>query len=182
MTDREAILKRIAPVTSQSTSRPDSDARAPERGVSTDLWVEFERALAPLGGTVADRSILSELGDLTVWADDDAQPYLPSTAHLAADIWSADVGLTTTTIAIAESGSLLLASGPGKFRLSSLAPPHHIAVVRRAAIVSTLENGLAQLETRNCVLITGPSRTADIEGVLVRGVHGPRDVTVIVVD
>jgi L-lactate dehydrogenase complex protein LldG len=96
------------------------------------------------------------------------------------------VGLTGAHAAIAESGSLVLASGPGRGRLASLLTPLHIAILRRDRIVRTLEDIFAQrpeLPTlgSNCVIITGPSRTADIEMTLSRGVHGPREIHVIIV-
>jgi L-lactate dehydrogenase complex protein LldG len=96
------------------------------------------------------------------------------------------VGLTGAHAAIAESGSLVLASGPGRGRLASLLTPFHIAILRRDSIVRTLEDFFAQRPEvatlgSNCVIITGPSRTADIEMTLSRGVHGPREIHVIIV-
>jgi L-lactate dehydrogenase complex protein LldG len=96
------------------------------------------------------------------------------------------VGLTGAQAAIAESGSIVLASGPGRGRLASLLTPLHIAILRRDRIVRTLEDLFAQrpeLPTlgSNCVIVTGPSRTADIEMTLSRGVHGPREIHVIIV-
>jgi L-lactate dehydrogenase complex protein LldG len=96
------------------------------------------------------------------------------------------VGLTGAHAAIAESGSIVLASGPGRGRLASLLTPFHIAILRRDRIVRTLEDLFAQrpeLPTlgSNCVIITGPSRTADIEMTLSRGVHGPREIHVVIV-
>jgi L-lactate dehydrogenase complex protein LldG len=100
---------------------------------------------------------------------------------------SASVGLTGADAALAQTGSLVLASGPGRGRLASLLPPVHVALVRRDALIGSLPELIASrpdLVTRsaNFVCITGPSRTADIEHVLARGVHGPRDVHVIFVD
>jgi L-lactate dehydrogenase complex protein LldG len=96
------------------------------------------------------------------------------------------VGLTGAHAAIAESGSLVLASGPGRGRLASLLTPFHIAILRRDRIVRNLEalfTDRPELPTlgSNCVIITGPSRTADIEMTLSRGVHGPREIHVIIV-
>jgi L-lactate dehydrogenase complex protein LldG len=96
------------------------------------------------------------------------------------------VGLTGAQAAIAESGSIVLASGPGRSRLASLLTPLHIAVLRRENIVRTLGElfekrpELAALGS-NCVIVTGPSRTADIEMTLSRGVHGPGEIHVIVI-
>jgi L-lactate dehydrogenase complex protein LldG len=100
---------------------------------------------------------------------------------------TAVIGLTGADAALAQTGSLVLASGPGRGRLASLLPPVHVALVRRESLVGSLPELIAarpELVTggANFVCITGPSRTADIEHVLARGVHGPRDVHVIFVD
>ena len=99
---------------------------------------------------------------------------------------SASVGLTGADAALAQTGSLVLASGPGRGRLASLLPPVHVALVRRDALIGSLPELIASrpdLVTRgaNFVCITGPSRTADIEQILVRGVHGPGQITVVIV-
>jgi L-lactate utilization protein LutC len=100
---------------------------------------------------------------------------------------TADVGLTGAAAGLAETGSIVVTSGPGRGRLASLLPPVHVALVRRSSIVGSLPellNARPDLITAgaNFVCITGPSRTADIEHVLARGVHGPKDVHVILVD
>ena len=83
-----------------------------------------------------------------------------------------------------ESGTLAVVSGPGRPRLASLLPPVHVAVLRAGLIHPSLPDFLAAHpriadEGSNLVLITGPSRTADIEMTLTRGVHGPAEVHVI---
>ena len=100
---------------------------------------------------------------------------------------SAVIGVTSADAALAQTGSLVLASGPGRGRLASLLPPVHVALVRRDALMGSLPELIVarpELVTRgaNFVCITGPSRTADIEHVLARGVHGPKDVHAIFVD
>lgn len=93
---------------------------------------------------------------------------------------AADVGITSTTFAIAETGSLAVASGPGTERMASLLPPVHIAIVEASQVLPDLfdlfdrlqTDGLDRLPT-NLVFITGPSKTGDIELRLTTGVHGP---------
>jgi L-lactate utilization protein LutC len=99
----------------------------------------------------------------------------------------ASVGLSGADAGLAETGSIVVTSGPGRGRLASLLPPVHVAVLRRGAIVFSLPMLIAarpELVTAgaNFVCITGPSRTADIEHVLARGVHGPKDIHVVLVD
>lgn len=96
------------------------------------------------------------------------------------------VGLTGAVAALADTGSLVVASGPGRPRLASLLPPVHIALVRRALIVGSLfdllgDGGGLVSKVSNLVVITGPSRTADIEMTLTYGVHGPAEIHAILV-
>lgn len=97
---------------------------------------------------------------------------------------TATIGITGADAALSETGSLVLMSGPGRGRLASLLPPVHIALVERARLMRSLPDLLLtrpELATAgsNLVCITGPSRTADIEHTLSRGVHGPKEVHVI---
>ena len=96
------------------------------------------------------------------------------------------VGVTGALAGLADTGSLVLVAAEGRSRMASLLPPVHIAVLARSRIYATLPAFLAAHPgvadtTSNLVLVTGPSRTADIELTLTHGVHGPRDVHVIVV-
>lgn len=97
------------------------------------------------------------------------------------------VGITGAEAALAESGTLILRSGVGRSPLTSLLPPTHIALleVRRVfpdlhAYLNSLPDAAAHIHmASNTVLISGPSRTADIEQVLTLGVHGPRELIVV---
>jgi L-lactate dehydrogenase complex protein LldG len=105
----------------------------------------------------------------------------------------ADVGLTGVDLAVAETGTLILVSGAGRPRSTSLLPPCHIAVFDRTALVESLRQVGVVLESWHrdgappatgalINFITGPSRTADIELTLTRGVHGPKEVHAIFVE
>jgi len=104
----------------------------------------------------------------------------------------AEIGLTGVDYAVADSGSLVLLSGPGKGRLVSCLPIVHVALLRPGLLVGSLDEVGVFLEATQqltppgnspsgITFITGPSRTADIELSLTRGVHGPREVHVIAV-
>ncbi len=104
-----------------------------------------------------------------------------------------DIGVTGVDYAVAESGSLVLISGAGKGRLVSCLPRLHVAILRPGQLVETLEEVGVLFEALYCqrppedppsniAFITGPSRTADIELSLTRGVHGPAEVHVIALD
>jgi L-lactate dehydrogenase complex protein LldG len=97
-----------------------------------------------------------------------------------------DFGITSADYALADTGTLVMLASPREARLVSLLPPAHIAVVPRARILTGLDELFSILprpaeQTSSMVLITGPSRTADIEQILVRGVHGPGQVIVVIV-
>ncbi|HLY19226.1 MAG TPA: lactate utilization protein [Bryobacteraceae bacterium] len=97
-----------------------------------------------------------------------------------------DVGITSADYALADTGTLVMLAGLAEARLISLLPPVHIAVVPAARVLSGLDELLTLVshpaeQTSSMVMITGPSRTADIEQILVRGVHGPGEIHVVVV-
>ena len=105
-----------------------------------------------------------------------------------AEVFLGDVGLCEAQAAIAETGSLVLDSAAERHRLTSLVPTTHVALLKRSAILADLDalfHGLARRTAglpRCLTLITGPSRTADIELELVVGVHGPRELHVLMLD
>lgn len=99
---------------------------------------------------------------------------------------AAIVGITGAHAALVDTGSIALVHGEGRARLVSLLPPVHVALVPIGCLHATLgaliaaEPGLLRASA-NVVFVTGPSRTADIEMTLTRGVHGPRIVHVVFV-
>jgi L-lactate dehydrogenase complex protein LldG len=100
---------------------------------------------------------------------------------------AADVGITSVDYALAATGTFVMLSSPSEARLVSLLPPAHIAIFPRSRILANLDELLSVLprpadQTSSMVLITGPSRTADIEQILVRGVHGPGEIYAVIVD
>jgi L-lactate dehydrogenase complex protein LldG len=93
----------------------------------------------------------------------------------------AQAGITGSLAAIAETGTLVLTSGPGRPLTASLLPDIHIAILYGEDIYLNLSQVLNLKNVREAAsvaLITGPSRTSDIEMTLTLGVHGPREVHV----
>ncbi len=85
--------------------------------------------------------------------------------------------------AIAETGTLVCSSEGGRAVQAGLLPSHHVAIVRRERIYETLNDlfsAVAAAPPTNLTLVTGPSRTADIELTLAIGVHGPERIDIIV--
>ena len=83
-------------------------------------------------------------------------------------------GITRATGGIAETGSLILTDGHTPARLAALAPWIHIAVLEESSIVRTVDEAVVAFgNDPSIIFVTGPSKTADIEGILIEGVHGP---------
>jgi L-lactate dehydrogenase complex protein LldG len=97
------------------------------------------------------------------------------------------VGITGVFLGIAETGTLMLLSGPQTPATVSLLPETHVAVVEAGRIVATMEQAWDRLRVERGALpravnfISGPSRTADIEQTVTLGAHGPYRVLIIIV-
>jgi L-lactate dehydrogenase complex protein LldG len=133
---------------------------------------------------VASRSpLLAECG---ITALPEVQSVFGSPEALRAELEIADFGITGAEYALADTGTLVMVSSPEEARMISLLPPTHIAVIRRERILTGLDELFTLLplpaeRSSAIALITGPSRTADIEMLLVRGVHGPGAIHVMVI-
>jgi L-lactate dehydrogenase complex protein LldG len=104
------------------------------------------------------------------------------------------VGITACFAAVAETGTLMLVSGPESPTRNNFLPDTHIVILRRAEVAATYEEGWARLRQakvkpdggvampRTVNFITGPSRTGDIEQRLELGAHGPRRLHVVLID
>jgi L-lactate dehydrogenase complex protein LldG len=117
----------------------------------------------------------------------------PARLRHRAEAARAGVGVTGVDFALAETGTLIVLSGVGRPRSTSLLPATHVAVFDRRRLLESLEQVGVMLEALHAEagrsmsgaminFITGPSRTADIELTLTRGVHGPKEVHAVFVD
>ena len=113
----------------------------------------------------------------------------PTPADLVALAAASDLGITTCAWAVAETGTIALYATPATGRLPSLLPTAHLALVRPSQVVKSVPDGLRLLADYMAReggppsavnLVSGPSRSADIEGDLAVGVHGPRRAGVII--
>lgn len=210
MSSREQILARL-----RSRQAPFPDVNPPktyqpmtplaeDEAVLLSRFVSEAQALSavihqPSSEAQAIQLILDILGtDKTVLAWEWPSIPLPGLAKAleAADISvatsrdpSVRVGISGAGAALAATGSLVLSSGKGQFRTTSLLPPVHIAVIARRQIVPNLEAwirdqrvaGLAAFQqASNTVIISGPSRTADIAMELFLGMHGPGEMHIMI--
>jgi L-lactate dehydrogenase complex protein LldG len=181
-----------------------------------ELVARFTEAVEAVSGVVHTGGVAAALdeivashgpGRLIAW-DDDQLPadgaiqtlaeagcetvsgFVPTDAagrrYHQADYIDVRYGLTATEAAFAESGSIVVRSGPGRPRMASLVPLIHIALLPADRIFRSQMHWLTQPESdlagaANVVYITGPSRTADIEQQINLGVHGPRELHIVLV-
>jgi L-lactate dehydrogenase complex protein LldG len=207
MSAREAILARVRAAArtgrvpyQRSASNQWSAKASAER--TEDLLARFCRELAALGvdchveatpDAVRARAAELSRGAAVFSWDPDRLPYdagvLVSEAAIGRDVRerqaAAALGVTGCHAAIAETGSLVVLSGPGTPRAASLLPPVHLCLVRRVDLFATMGEFFREragdiASSSCCTFITGPSRTADIELTLTLGVHGPGRVMVVV--
>ncbi len=121
------------------------------------------------------------LGEGYVFIEPDGQGLEP--------YYDTDAGISDVHAALAETGTLICCSGRSHPRGTSLVPPYHLALVRRSDILPDMIDYWARLKgipgrdlPSSQAFITGPSKTADIEGILITGVHGPGRVDIVLID
>ena len=110
-------------------------------------------------------------------------------ASLRSDAFRVDAGITGVDYAVAETGTVVINPRAGVPRLMSLAPPRHIAIVESHQVLPSLDELFSVARSQHVAgghrgminLISGPSRTADIEGQIVNGIHGPLHAHLIIV-
>jgi L-lactate utilization protein LutC len=188
VTSRDQIFARIR----DAVGRVEGDACPAPPAVrlapvpEMDRVRRFSDALTALGGTVIEVADAQE-AQRKVQSILDGKTFVTSTNPFSREACAAaEIGVTSAEYALADTGSLVYLSESGEARLLSLLPPRHIAIIERDRILSSLDELLSLVPhpaalSSAMVIITGPSRTADIEMRLVRGVHGPGEVTVVVV-
>jgi len=192
--DRETILARVrralAPLP-QRAARPDWEAELvvmrQARG-PVDAWSLFAERLRGVNGTpltaVTELVALLEKGgwrhgycDPVLWPQ--FAPSFPATivVETVFDRTRVDdyqFGITRAVGAIAETGTVILTDASTSRRLGALTPWVHIALLRREEVFPNLAQAIARLgDDPNIIWVTGPSKTADVEGILIEGVHGP---------
>lgn len=176
----EALLTRFAE--NAATLKADfhaHDSEAAAHATLTQLaqqqgWKSIAHQNSPLASAAAAHLRLP------------AQPITPG--YDRATLESADVGITECDCLIAQTGSILLTSRHGGGRALSVLPQHHLVLARKSQLVPDLPAAYEHLTTRYgtandwpsmVTLITGPSRTGDIERILVLGAHGPKKLTIL---
>lgn len=151
-----------------------------------DAVAAFLRERRPESALCWEHPLLEQLELDSLLADQGIQRLSHSgLAALPADerraqMLAAAIGITSADYAIAETGTLAVCAKPGQERVASLLPPVYLSVIHRDQILPDLFDLFQQMQTAgldnlpsNVTLITGPSKTGDIELQLTTGVHGP---------
>ena len=151
---------------------------------------ELPARLQKLAGENGWRQIATHRGPLTDLAlRGTALKVIPvDGGYRVEDMESSDAGLTECESLVAQTGSVLVSSRASGGRALSVLPPHHVVVARNSQMVGDLTESFALLSKKYGTnypsllsFITGPSRTGDIERVLVLGAHGPKRLTIFCV-
>jgi L-lactate dehydrogenase complex protein LldG len=125
----------------------------------------------------ATRAMVSALNLPGVWTD---------TGYDVREMESCDAGISECDALVAQTGSVLVTSRSAGGRALSVMPPHHVVLARREQLLPDLPAAFALLQEKYdgkypsfIAFITGPSRTGDIERILVLGAHGPKKLTIL---
>ena len=163
-----------------------------EQAEAVAASVERLDAMADVPGAVADYLAHHNLPSEVVMAPDPSLDACPWDDRPTLQIrWGATAGgdlsaVTGAFAGIAETGSLMMLSGPETPTTLNFLPDNHIVVLRAEQVIGTYEEGWTLLRQagampRNVNFVTGPSRTADIEQKIQLGAHGPRRLHVVIV-
>lgn len=160
-----------------------------DRLLDYDTEVICVQAAAEIKGAVA--GALRQAGESrllvgaaldTAWLPEDTDCIVDQDLGTEA-INGAEAVLTSCEVAVASTGTIFLVhGGPQGRRVATLLPDHHICVIRHDQVYETVPEAMArlkQLDSRPVTTISGPSATSDIEMTRIRGVHGPRRLSVI---
>lgn len=180
---RIGLLGRVCDVDLVATFKE----RAGELGVS----ISHVASAAEIGSAVADYLRARNLPQVVRTSPDLADVTWPSSLTVSSGGTDGDdpVGIALARAGVAETGTVVMASGAASPTKLNYLPESHIVVLAAANIVASYEHGLDiargnkdALLPRTINWISGPSRTADIEQTILVGVHGPKRIHIVIVD
>jgi len=159
-------------------------ALARERGPEWGTLRQIMRWSDPLlDGLGLEGRLASDIAVRTVPVADSFSP--AERQEFRREVIASYIGVTTADYLLADTASLALLGGRGRARSVSLVHSIHVAVVPASRIIGSYRQLLSLLDARdlpsNLTVITGPSKTADIEATLVHGAHGPREMHLFIV-
>ncbi|KDR28593.1 MULTISPECIES: LUD domain-containing protein [Caballeronia] len=190
MTTREAFLSKIRAAQPASRPRPDVPVFPSPEG---ELKARFTTALTAMGGTCVEAATLEDVNALIAARFADAKviasavPGVDGTRPLSSDtvpasLQDVDVGIVRGRFGVAETGSVWFSEEEYVVNAIGYLSQHLVVLLDPAQLVEGLQQVYRRDDfksARYAVLVTGPSATADIEGVLIRGAQGVRSLTVV---
>jgi L-lactate dehydrogenase complex protein LldG len=188
---RENILSRVHAALRIQAHRPPPPTGAPIFPPVTLPEARFREEFVALKGELIDNADkLDEfLKPLAKIATDSSELVRKIIGEGNASARDCDLGVTTCECLIAQTGSIVVSAFSSGGRALSVLPPTHLVIAHRSQVVPDLTSAIALLRKRYdrrwpsaLSVITGPSRTADIEKILVFGAHGPKRLAVYFAD
>lgn len=199
---REEILEKLKNAVHPEPEKPDFESPV-YHSIRTPLQEAFKEALELVNGKVylcntkedLQKSLQTVLGSVSaadIFCNENELKKLLSEAGIKFSDYSGipeniQVGITGCEFLIAHTGSVMVSSAQAGGRQLFVYPPVHVVVAKKDQLVDYLESAYLEIQKKygknlpsQITLITGPSRTADIEKTLVMGAHGPRELHVFI--
>lgn len=185
---RDNILGRVRNALRVEAHRPPSPTDAPVFLPVTNPEARFKEEFVAIKGELVEN--LGEfLKGFTTIATDDSKLVQETVGAGNAGVRDGDLGVTGCDCLIAQTGSVIISTLSAGDRALSVLPATHLVIAHRDQIVPDLTTAIALLRKRYgghwpsaLSVVTGPSRTADIEKILVMGAHGPKRLAIYFVD
>lgn len=180
-TEYEAMVKQFATKSEELTTRFYRVATEKDAWdkISTFAKQEQWKSIASHHTPLTDAAV-EALGMPCLWTDP---------GYKTNDLEKVSASITTCDAMIAQTGSVFLTSKSSGGRAISILPPHHIVLATKDQLLSDLPAGYKYMQEKYAdaypsmiTLVTGPSRTGDIERILVLGAHGPRKLTIFLIE
>ncbi|HRK30067.1 MAG TPA: lactate utilization protein [Tepidisphaeraceae bacterium] len=193
--ESDAVGGLLPPVGASLQSRIDRFQERSESLRSNFLTAECTSTAAGVLGRIATDSGWKRVAVHNAPLLDQIAPHLPCDRLQIGENYDrealeqCDAGITVCDALIAQTGSVLLTATSAGGRALSVLPPHHVVIATAAQLLPDLPSAFALLASTYgkswpsfATIITGPSRTGDIERILVLGAHGPKQLTVILIN
>jgi len=184
---RDNILDRVRAALRTGAHRPQAPTSAPIFPPITNPEARFREEFTALKGEVIENTeaLGAFLSSFSKISTDGSELVSKTVGEANAGIRDCDLGVTTCDCLVAQTGSIIVSTLSAGGRALSVLPPTHLVIARREQTVPDLVAAMALLRKRYdrhwpsaLSVITGPSRTADIEKILVMGAHGPKRLVI----
>ena len=188
---RDNILQRVRAALRVEAHRPTAPTSAPIFPAVTNPEARFREEFTAIKGELIENAdaLREFLKGFAKIATDGSELAGKMVGDANAGVRECDLGVTSCDCLVAQTGSIIVSTLSAGGRALSVLPPTHLVIARRGQIVPDLVSATALLRKRYdqhwpsaLSVITGPSRTADIEKILVLGAHGPKRLVLYFAD